>query len=90
MRLVRPDLVEVSSEGIEAALLSTPVAGRRYRGLGLEVFVHAFVTAVLVRGGGLDEVGQNAELDPPDGQARETTQGRGREGRTVVGADPLG
>ena len=27
--------------------------------------MHAFVTAVLVRGGGLDEVGQNAELDPP-------------------------
>ena len=69
MGLVRPDLVEINAEGIEAALLSGAVRGGRDGCLGLEVFVHALMAAVLLRRGGLDEIRQNAELDPPDGEA---------------------
>ena len=54
---VGPDVVEVGSEGIEAALLCGAVAGGRDGRLGFEVAVHAFVAAVLLRRGGLDQVG---------------------------------
>ena len=47
--LMRSDLVEVSSEGVEAPLLSCMVAGGWDGGLSLEVLVHALVTAVLLR-----------------------------------------
>jgi len=38
--LVGPDLVEITSEGVEATLLSGPVPGGRDGGVGLEVSVH--------------------------------------------------
>ena len=71
MGLVGPDLVEINAEGIEAFLLSGSVAGGRDGGLSLEVFVHAFVATILLGRCGLDEIGQDAELDPPDGEPGE-------------------
>jgi hypothetical protein len=62
---VRPDLVEVCAELVEAPLLSGAVAGGWDGAVGLERLVHALVTAVLLRRGRLDEIGQDAELDPP-------------------------
>ncbi len=62
---MRPDLVEVGAELVEAPLLSGPVAGGWDGAVGLERLVHALVAAVLVRRSGLDELGQDAELDPP-------------------------
>ena len=50
---------------------SSAHAGGRDGGLSLEVFVHAFVAAVLLGRCGLDEIGQDAELDPPDGEPGE-------------------
>jgi hypothetical protein len=47
--LVRPDLVEVDAERVEASLLSGAVACRWDRGLGFERAVHPFVAAVLLR-----------------------------------------
>jgi hypothetical protein len=88
--LVRPDLVEVVSEDVEASLLGGAVGGGREGGFRLEIPVHAFVSTVLVRGSGLDEVGEDVELDPPDGEAREAAQGNGCEGGSVVGPDPVG
>jgi len=67
--LVRSDLVEVGAKGVEAALLGAAIAGWRDRRLGLEIPVHALVSAVLMGRGRLDEVGHDAELDPPDTEA---------------------
>jgi hypothetical protein len=89
MGFVRPDLVEVRAEGIEATLLGAAVSCRRDGGLGLEILVHAFVATVLLGLTGFDEIGQDAELDPPDGEARETAQGHGGEGRAVISANAL-
>ena len=89
MSLVRSDLVEISAKSIEATLLSDTVSSGRDRRLCLEVPVHAFVAAVLVWGCGLNEIGQNAELYPPDGEPGETAKGDGGEGSAVVGTDPI-
>lgn len=60
--LVRPDLVEIGSEGVEAPLLRGAVGGGREGGFRLEIPVHALVPTVLVRGSGLDEVGRMPSL----------------------------
>jgi hypothetical protein len=65
---MRADLVEVGTKAVESTLLSGAGRGGWDRGLGLEVPVHAFVATVLVRRSGLDEVRQDAELDPPEGE----------------------
>ena len=39
---------------------------------------------------GLDEIGQDAEADPPDGERREPAERLGGEGDAVIGVDPLG
>ena len=46
--LVRPDCIEVGSPGVEAPLLRAKIAGRRDGGVGLEVPVHTFVSAILL------------------------------------------
>ena len=47
------------------------------------------MAAILLGPPGLDELGNDAEADPPDGEARETAEGVGGERRTVVGAEPF-
>jgi len=49
--------------------------------------VHALVPAVLFGMGGFDQLGVDAEADPPDRQQREAAQRGGGERHTVVGAD---
>lgn len=75
MSLVRSDLVEFGAKSIEATLLSDTVSSGRDRRLCLEIPVHAFVAAVLIWGCGLNEIGQNTELYPPDGEPGETAKG---------------
>jgi hypothetical protein len=88
--LVRADVVEVATELIEATLLSRAVRSGWNGGLGLERTVHAFVSAVLMRRGGFDEIRQNTEPYPPDGELAETSQRQGgRERHSVVGSDAL-
>ena len=89
MSLVRSDLVEISAKSIEATLLSDTVSSGRDRRLCLEVPVHAFVATVLIWRRGLDEIRQDAELDPPDGEPGEAAKGDGSEGSAVVGTDPI-
>jgi len=49
--------------------------------------VHALVPTVLLGRGGLDEVGQDPEFDPPDREPGEACEGHGSERRSVVGPD---
>ena len=49
--------------------------------------MHAFVTAVLLGLAWFDELGRDAEGDPPDGELREARDGGGSEGWTVVATD---
>jgi hypothetical protein len=81
---MRPDMVEVIAEGVEALLLRGTIASRRDRGIGLEITVHTFVTPVLLRRSGLDEIRQDPESDPPDAESTESSEGTGCEGHTVV------
>ena len=74
---MRSDAVEVGPELVEPALLGRAVAGRWDGGLGFEGAVHALVAAILLGAGGLDEIGQDAELDPPDGEPVKASQGKG-------------
>jgi hypothetical protein len=53
--------------------------------------MHTLVSPVLLRRGGFDEVGQDAESDPPDRELRESSEGERRgERHAVVGSDALG
>ncbi len=71
-RLVRPLLVIVTAERVEARLLLIGVGGRRPRGLLLERTMHALMAPVLLRRGGPDEMRLDAELEPPGRKARQS------------------
>ena len=83
-------VVELSPEAIEVELLSPEVLIRGPGGLSLEGPMHAFVASVLLWFSGLDELGDDAEADPPDGQLGDAPEGVGSEGWSVVGADAVG
>ena len=52
-----------------------PARAARWSGaFAFERSVHAFVAAVLIGGCRLDEVGENAEADPPDGKRGEVPE----------------
>jgi hypothetical protein len=87
---VGPLVVEGTAELIEGVLLGTEVRTRGEGGLLLEIAMHAFVPGVLLGLAGLDELWGDAELDPPDGELREATDGGRGEGVAVVGSDTLG
>src|SRR5207244_335935 len=89
-RLVRAEGVVLVAPAIEAALLLSSVALRRAGALALQGEVHALVAAVLVWGGGLGEIGQDAEADPPDRERREAPERLGGKGDAVIGADAPG
>ena len=59
-RLVRPVLVEVADEVVEAGLLDEEVLGSRLGGFLLEREVHALVAAVLLGMAGLDALDVDA------------------------------
>jgi hypothetical protein len=87
---MRAELVELLAEVVELVLLGREAAGGRDGGIPLEGSMHAFVDGVLLGAARLDELGVDAELDEPDGEGGETSQGAGGEGDAVVGADAVG
>jgi len=89
-RFVGPLEVVDASEAVEPSLLGAEVRAGWRGGALLEGSMHALVAAVLVRLSGLDELGGDAEGDPPHGELGEASDGGGGEGMAVVGADPLG
>ena len=80
-----PDVVVLGAEVVEGALLASEVGARGSGSLPLEDEVHVLVLGVLLRASGLDELRLDAELDEPDGEAREAAEGVGGEGGAVVG-----
>ena len=68
---VRTVLVVLLSELVEAPLLAGLVPARRTCGLGLQSSVHPFVSSVLLGVGRLDQLGVDAQADPPDRQQRQ-------------------
>jgi hypothetical protein len=85
---VRTILIVVVTKAIEGALLVGHRGVRRRGGVLFERAMHALVTAVLLRLPGLDALGQNAQLNPPHAEPRETPDGFGGEGRAVVATNP--
>ena len=89
--LMGPLVVEDAAEGVEGLLLRPQVRPGRFGGLAFEGAVHAFVPPVLLRLPGLDQLGCDPELDPPDGEAAQAAEcDRGSERLAVVGTDALG
>jgi len=79
--------VEFLDESIEPKLLTAHGCCRRPSGFLLEGLVHSFVTSVLRGPAWLDELGKDAQPNPPDRQAAQPSDGRGRKRCTVVGPD---
>ena len=86
-RFVRPLLVELGTELIQAALLGVTGGGRWAGALGLERAMHPFVTAVLLRLAGCDALGDDPQLDPPHRQSAQSGRAQRGERRAIVGAD---
>src|SRR5258707_616768 len=63
-RFVRPMVVEIIAETVEAGLLLGRRGGGRARGLRLERGMHALVTAILLPRAGLDALPTDAQLEP--------------------------
>ena len=72
--------VELSPETVEASLLTAQGGGRRSRRLLLERLVHPLVAAILLGVAGFDELGGDAQADPPNGEAAQSADGRRRKG----------
>jgi hypothetical protein len=87
---MRAQLVEFMAEVVELALLGAQAGSGRDGGILLEGEMHAFVDGVLLGAAGLDELGVDAELDEPDGEGGEASEGGGGERDAVVGADAMG
>ena len=85
---MRALIVVVASEVIERALL----LGHRLRWLLgralLEGAVKPLETSVLLGVSGLDALGNDTELDPPNAQRRQAAQCFGGKGRPVIASDP--
>src|ERR1700722_2160086 len=86
-RLVRPLVVVVRAEPIEAALLLVWGGGRWLRGLFLERPMHALVPPVLLRGARIDAFEPDPELHPLNRQPAQAACAGRRKWRTIVRAD---
>ena len=82
--------IELFAELIEASLLTAQGGGRWPSCFLLERSVHALVSAVLFRMTGLDEFRIDPESDPPDRETTQSSNGRGGEGHSIVGANDFG
>src|SRR3990172_4703830 len=70
-RLVGPLVVVELAEAIETRLLRLVIFRGRPGGLIFQGPVHPLVASVLLGVGRLDEFGEDAQADPPDGEARQ-------------------
>lgn len=86
---MRSEVVELVAEAREAPLLGREGRRRRPGGFSLQGSMHAFMATVLFGMRGLDELGGDAETDPPDGESRQAAERAGGERDPVVGADDL-
>ena len=89
-RLVRPLVVVLAPERIEAALLRRHRRAGWERGLLLEGEMKPLVAAVLLRLAHVDVLGPDAELDQPGAQLAQWPGAHRAERRSVVAAEVLG
>src|SRR3972149_6713867 len=87
---VRTGLVVLLAEAVEGALLGPWCTGGGPSGEVFEGAEKALVAGIVLRMTGERELGRDAQLDPPDVQARQAPHRQAGEGRAVVGADGLG
>lgn len=84
-----PLLVVLDAEAIEVTLLTKQVGSRRAGRFLLERTMHPLVASVLLGVAGLDQLGPDAQTDPPGVKSRESADGLRGEGRAVVATDDL-
>src|SRR6266849_1973006 len=84
---MRPFVIELVTEVIEALLLMGQGGGRRIRGFGLERLVHPLMAAVLLGLARLDALRPDAQLDPPDPEPAKPARTERGEGGAIIGAD---
>jgi hypothetical protein len=77
---VRPFVILETAKSVEGMLLTRKAGLRRTTGFALECFVHALVSAVLLRVGGQDPLVLDAEPQPPDIETGEAVDAGGRKG----------
>jgi len=87
--LVGTDLVVGFYPTFGASLLSSPVARRWSRRLGLEHPMHLLVRSVLLRMPRGYEFDSNPQSRPPGTQSRKPSRTRRSKGRTIVRADDI-
>ena len=85
--LMRAFSVIDGTEAIESALLSAQGASWRMSGFGLEGAVEAFMAAILLGMGGLDEFGADAQMEPPDLESGEAEDGLGGKRNAIIRAN---
>src|SRR5262249_31330119 len=85
--LVRSLVVVQPAESVKGPLLGDARRARWANGLTLESFVHALVSAILVRRGRENPLVPNAQAQPPHVQLREPMNPGGREGHPIVRAN---
>src|SRR5262249_37412740 len=85
--LVRSLVVVQPAESVKGPLLGDARRARWANGLTLESFVHALVSAILVRRGRENPLVPNAQALPPHVQLREPMNPGGREGHPIVRAN---
>lgn len=81
---VRPQPIVLGAPGVEAVLLRVLGRFRRPGAFGFERPMHPFMPPVLLRRGGLAEIRQDPEAQPPHRERGEPPEGLGREGHAVV------
>jgi hypothetical protein len=84
---MRSELIVLVTKTIEPSLLLREIGSWRTGGLRFQDTVHPLVLTVLLGLSGLNQLGSDAEPDPPDRELREPPQCSGSEGSAVVGAD---
>lgn len=82
-------MVVFLDKGVEATLLPPQGGCSRPGGSFLESFVHPFMSAILLGAARFDQLGIDAEADPPDRQPREPAKGSRGKGCAIVGADDV-
>src|SRR6185295_9723561 len=83
-RLVRPFVVELLAETVEALLLLLEGLLRWAGGLSFERPVHSLVCAVLLRMARHDPLDADADADPPERKPGESAQARRAERTAVI------